>query len=278
MTSQSSRTNCIVCGNPYRHDLVGILRCNGCGLFYSGQVAGFGNPIQGMNAIAARNYVTVADALERVMPLGGAMILDVGCAEGGFTERMLQRGANCLGLEPDGKAARVALEKRLPIELVSFEGFAGEEGQFDAIIFNDVFEHLQDPDLALRKTMRLLKSGGFVVINAPVSSGFVFRVVRLAALYGLRSAYRRIWAQGLSSPHIYFYNEATFRALLGKHGLSLVDKGRLVALASDGMYERVRSTYGRLPAFAISTVASLFVLVSGLFPGDVMYFLFKNEK
>ncbi|MBB4116325.1 SAM-dependent methyltransferase [Rhizobium sp. BK226] len=278
MTDEDQKTICIVCGNPYRPDIAGTFRCYGCGLLYSGQRAGFGNPIQGMNGIAIRNYITVADALERAMPLRGAKILDVGCAEGGFTEMMMERGAECLGLEPDRNAAQEALEKRLPIELVSFESFAETENEYDAIVFNDVFEHMQDPDLTLQKASRMLIDDGFVLINAPVSSGFIFTVVRIAARLGITSPYRRIWAQGLSSPHIYFYSETNLRTLLAKHKLVLVDKRRLVALATDGMYERVRSTYGPLPAFIISALASLFTLVSGLFPGDVMYLLFKNEK
>lgn len=231
-----------------------------------------------MNRISSRNYVTVADALGNVISLSGTTVLDVGSAEGGFTELMLQKGADCLGLEPDKNAAHEALEKRLPVDLTSFEDFDENQRHYDVIVFNDVFEHLQNPELAIQKVERILKGGGFLLINAPVSTGFIFTMVRTAARLGITSPYQRIWAKGLSSPHIYFYNETNLSMLLKKHNFMLVDRGRLVALATDGMYKRVRSTYGPLPAVIISAVASLFAMVSVLFPGDVMYMIFKNEK
>lgn len=277
MTFKSETRSCIVCGNAYVPEVVGIYSCGQCGLLYSGQKAGFGNPIKGMNAIAMRNYVTVADALEKAISLRGAKILDVGCAEGGFTELMLQRGAECLGLEPDRDAAQEALAKQLPIELASFESFAGKENEYDVIVFNDVFEHMQDPDLALEKSIRMLKDDGFVLINAPVSSGFIFTMVRIAARLGMTSPYRRIWAQGLSSPHIYFYAETNLETLLTKYNLEPVSKGRLVALATEGMYQRVRSTYSPFSALAISILASAFTLISNVFPADVLYLLCRKK-
>jgi SAM-dependent methyltransferase len=230
-----------------------------------------------MGTIALRNYEIVADALETVMPLRGKKILDVGSAEGGFTELMLRKGADSLGLEPDQHAARDALEKKLPTELISFENFVGEEKEYDAIVFNDVFEHMQYPILTLEKSSRLLKDNGIILINAPLSSGFIFRMVQIAAQFGIESPYRRIWARGLCSPHIYFYSESNLRTLLEKYKFECVGGGRLVTLATDGMYQRVRSTYGPISALIISAIASFFALISNLFPADVKYLIFRRR-
>lgn len=277
MKSKVNHLSCIVCDSAYASEQDGVLQCPKCSLLYSGQKAGFGNPIEGMSAIAFRNYAIVADALERVISLSGAKILDVGSAEGGFTDLMLSRGANSLGLEPDRDSAKEALLKKLPMELVSFESFNGRENEYDAIVFNDVFEHMQDPSLSLEKANKMLKDGGFILINAPVSTGFIFKAVKFAARMGIKSPYQRIWAKGLCSPHIYFYSDENLTALLKRHQFELVDKGRLIALATDGMYQRVRSTYGPAPAFIISTLASLFVMISNLFPADVKYLLFRKK-
>jgi 2-polyprenyl-3-methyl-5-hydroxy-6-metoxy-1,4-benzoquinol methylase len=277
MKSKANHLSCIVCSSAYAPEEDGILQCPNCSLLYSGQKAGFGNPIEGMSAIAFRNYAIVADALERVISLSGAKILDVGSAEGGFTDLMLRRGANSLGLEPDRDSAKEALLKKLPMELVSFESFNGKENEYDVIVFNDVFEHMQDPSLSLEKANKMLKDGGFILINAPVSTGFIFRAVKFAARMGIKSPYQRIWAKGLCSPHIYFYSDENLTTLLKRHQFELVDKGRLIALATDGMYQRVRSTYGPAPAFVISALASLFVMISNLFPADVKYLLFRKK-
>jgi SAM-dependent methyltransferase len=277
MSSSWKSTICIVCDAVYSQKEAEILGCPQCGLLYSGQNAGFGNPIQGMGAIAFHNYSIVADAVERSLSLCGVKILDVGSAEGGFTELLLSKGADTLGLEPDKTAARQALEKKLPVKLVSFESFTGSDKEYDVIVFNDVFEHMQDPVLALEKSYKLLKDAGFIVINVPVSTGFIFRVVQIAARIGIKSPYQRIWAQGLCSPHIYFYSENNLRALLEKHKFEFVERGRLLGLATDGMYKRVRSTYGPICALIISTFTGLFSLISNMFPPDVIYLLFKKK-
>lgn len=278
MNFKSDKTSCVVCSSEYIPAVAGVFRCSQCGLLFSGQKAGFGNAIQGMSTIAFRNYAIVGNALAKVIPLRGIKMLDVGAAEGGFTELMLHKGADSLGLEPDRDAAREALEKKLPIKLVDFESFDGVAKEYDVIVFNDVFEHMQDPELVLEKSCRLLRDSGFILINAPVSTGFIFRIVQIAARLGIESPYRRIWGKGLCSPHIYFYSENNLKILLEKYKFELVDKGRLITLATDGMYQRVRTTYSALPAFIISSIASLFALMSELFPADVKYLLFKKNE
>ena len=279
MNFETKIINCIICDHAYVPERCGILACPQCGLLYSGQKAGFGNTILGMSTIAHQNYATVASALERFLFLRGAKILDVGCAEGGFAELMISKGAVSLGLEPDKDSASEAIKKKIPLTISSFEDFVSAEKEFDAIVFNDVFEHMQDPVLSVIKSLNLLKSKGYLLINAPVSSGFIFKTVRLAARFGFTALYQRIWAQGLSSPHIYFYSETNLSSLLSKYNFQLVDKGRLVALSTDGMYKRVRSTYGPVSALAISLLASIIMPIYNMLQPDVMYYLFeKNEK
>lgn len=278
MISRLGGISCVICGNICVEDLDDISCCSECGLLHSGQKAGFGNPIQGMGSIALRNYAIVGEALEKVLPLCGAKVLDVGCAEGGFTELMLSKGADCLGLEPDNDAARDALQKKLPILSISFENFVDEKGMFDVIVFNDVFEHMQSPIPVLEKSHKLLKDGGYILINIPFSSGMIFRLIRVAARLGIYSPYRRMWARGLSSPHVYFYNEKNLNYLLRNFKFEFVEKGRLVSLSNDGMYRRVRSTYGPLSAIIISAFASLFMLILNIFPADVNYLLFKKNE
>ena len=276
MNLKSDIRNCVVCSGEYHLDVHDVLCCSDCGLMNSGQVAGFGNPIQGMVKIAHRNYAFVAKAIQRAMPLSGAKILDVGCADGGFTELMIANGADSLGLEPDKVAGKEALDKKLPLELTSFENFSCLEKQYDAIVFNDVFEHMQNPNQVLEKSNTLLKDQGYILVNIPFSSGLIFRLVKAAARIGIGSPYRRIWARGLSSPHVYFYNEKNLTYLFENHKFELVDKGPLVSLAADGMYQRVRSTYGPIMALTISAVAIIFISVSKFFPADVNYLLFKK--
>jgi 2-polyprenyl-3-methyl-5-hydroxy-6-metoxy-1,4-benzoquinol methylase len=47
---------------------------------------------------------------------------------------------------------------------------AGHEGQFDAVTFSEVLEHLEKPAEALQSLRRILKPGGTLLVNVPVNS------------------------------------------------------------------------------------------------------------
>ena len=98
-------TNCKICKNSYKMHTLNFLQCPNCKLIYSKQKSGFGNPIQGMHNIAFANYRKVAKVLKNTLDIKNSKILDVGCAEGGFTEILLSMGANPTGIEPDKTSA-----------------------------------------------------------------------------------------------------------------------------------------------------------------------------
>lgn len=271
-------TNCKICKYPYKVHMLNFLLCPNCKLIYSKQKAGFGNPIQGMENIAFANYRKVAKVLKNTLDIKNSKILDVGSAEGGFTEILLSMGANPTGIEPDENSAFDAIKKQLPLKICSFEEMATLYDKFDAIVFNDVFEHMQDPCVSLQKSNKLLKKGGYILINLPVSGGLIFNIVSWLAKFGIKSPYKRIWAEGLSSPHIYFYNDKNIELLLSSFHFELIEKGPLISLSSEGMYKRVRSTYDPLSSAFISLIALCFVLIAKFFPPDVMYFLFKQNE
>ncbi len=96
--------------------------------------------------------------------------LDVGCGAGGFGEMIKQSSsAEVWGIEINADMANEA-KKRLDRVLV---GEAVDQlrslphGRFDAIIFNDVLEHLAWPDEALRLARPLLSRQGVVVASIP---------------------------------------------------------------------------------------------------------------
>jgi 2-polyprenyl-3-methyl-5-hydroxy-6-metoxy-1,4-benzoquinol methylase len=97
-------------------------------------------------------------------------VLDVGCAEGAFSAAVKERTrAEVWGIEynPEaGERARQVIDRVLV-------GDANEkiaelpDGYFDAIICNDVLEHLIDPAATLQQLRRKLKPGGVVVASIP---------------------------------------------------------------------------------------------------------------
>ena len=108
------------------------------------------------------------DLVSRIPP-GASAALDVGCSRG-ETSRALRRAGvtRIVGIEPDvadaSQAARLC-DRVLaaPLEEVR-EEFPGE---FDAILFGDVLEHLVDPSAALARVRSWLSPRGVVVASVP---------------------------------------------------------------------------------------------------------------
>jgi SAM-dependent methyltransferase len=108
------------------------------------------------------------DLVSRV-PAGAESALDVGCARGETARALRKVGLRrIVGIEPDaGDAAQARLlcdrVLPVPVEEVS-EEFPGE---FDAVLFGDVLEHLVDPSKALARVRPWLSAQGVVVASVP---------------------------------------------------------------------------------------------------------------
>jgi SAM-dependent methyltransferase len=97
-------------------------------------------------------------------------VLDVGCNTGAFGEAVKEArpGVEVWGVEPDAGAAERATAH---LDRV-MQGFFGPslplpESHFDAIVFNDVLEHMPDPWAALNHAAPLLAPGGVVLASLP---------------------------------------------------------------------------------------------------------------
>ncbi len=103
------------------------------------------------------------------VPPGSRAVLDVGCSRAATAAVLRQAGVErVVGIEPDAddaaQAARVCDRViARPLEEVT-EEFAGE---FDAILFGDVLEHLVDPSVALARVRGWLSPRGVVIASVP---------------------------------------------------------------------------------------------------------------
>jgi 2-polyprenyl-3-methyl-5-hydroxy-6-metoxy-1,4-benzoquinol methylase len=108
------------------------------------------------------------DLAARITP-GAVSVLDVGCSRGATSGTLRRAGVReIVGIEPDeGDAAEAARAYDrvlgVPLEEVS-EDFAG---RFDAVLFGDVLEHLEDPTAALLRVRPWLSARGRVVASVP---------------------------------------------------------------------------------------------------------------
>jgi SAM-dependent methyltransferase len=94
-------------------------------------------------------------ALSLLLPVNGKKILDVGCGTGNFTKKLKCLGYDVIGVEPDGRMRKRALEKGLNcVEGVAEElPFADES--FDAVISVAAVEFFNDLGRSIKEMLRV---------------------------------------------------------------------------------------------------------------------------
>ncbi len=107
--------------------------------------------------------------LVKLIPKNACLVLDVGCATGGFGKKLMETKKDVVidGVEMDPLLAQKAQEHYRKVFTGKFEDADIPEGQYDAICMGDVLEHMYDPWKALHKANRLLKSRGVLVGSVP---------------------------------------------------------------------------------------------------------------
>src|SRR5688572_4576909 len=105
--------------------------------------------------------------------LGGmGRLLEIGVGRGEVLIAARERGWEVFGIEPSNSFADYAEEQsnariwRQPIEDVEIP-----VGEFDAIIFSAVLEHVYDPDAVMAKVASGLRRGGVLYCDVPNEAG-----------------------------------------------------------------------------------------------------------
>jgi SAM-dependent methyltransferase len=178
------------------------------------------------------------DDLAATVPEGARAVLDVGCSRGATAPALRRRGvARIVGVEPDGDdAAQAALvyDRVLSrtLEAVRPNEFSGE---FDAILFGDVLEHLEDPSDALDRVRPWLSARGIVVASVPNVGNWAIVTDLLAGRFDY------IPYSLLSGTHVRHFTRSTIRDLFEACGYRVesVDTVSLPA-SPDGAGELAR--------------------------------------
>jgi SAM-dependent methyltransferase len=157
------------------------------------------------------------------LPQGKCDILDVGCGGGGAigAARPSHRQWHVTGVEKDERLAQIA---RGRLDLV-IEGdlhevlprLVSEERRFDALVFADVLEHLEDALPALEGARQLLSPGGRLVATVP-NVGHL-SVVRDLVL----GRFDPVPAGLLDAGHLRWFTRDSFTELLAEAGWRIVE-------------------------------------------------------
>jgi SAM-dependent methyltransferase len=151
----------------------------------------------------ARERAVLAVLRRRHVARPGDRVLDIGCGDGLFFERLSAFGT-VEGVEPDPLAVSAGGPQRGRIHVRPFDATFDPGHRFRLIVMLDVLEHLDDADGALRHIRRLLAPEGTLVVTVP--------------------ALRCLWtAHDDMNRHVTRYAAGELRAAAGRAGLDVVE-------------------------------------------------------
>ena len=102
--------------------------------------------------------------------LSGSRVLDVGCDTGRFGEVLrIQKNCTVDGVEPYLHGAEVAQTRLNQVLIRAIDNEKSFDGliNYDAILFLDVLEHLQNPWAVIKGAIKVLQPGGTIHIVVP---------------------------------------------------------------------------------------------------------------
>jgi 2-polyprenyl-3-methyl-5-hydroxy-6-metoxy-1,4-benzoquinol methylase len=169
--------------------------------------------------------------LASLLPTGSGHILDCGCGDGGLSLYLRDRGWRVRGVEADAELASLARAAGLAVAEADLESAATWQslgGGYDAVIFSDVLEHLDDPRWVLRYATSVLRPGGGILVSLPSVS---FWRVRLDLMAG-RWQYQD--AGILDRTHRWFFTRSSMMDLFSETGLHVASMSPLPT-SSPGM-------------------------------------------
>jgi 2-polyprenyl-6-hydroxyphenyl methylase/3-demethylubiquinone-9 3-methyltransferase len=112
------------------------------------------------------------DYIDRLAPLAGKTVLDVGCGGGILSESMAGRGALVTGIDLGDKALKVAklhlLEsgRKVSYRKTAVEDIAKEEPHhYDVVTCMEMLEHVPNPASTVNACAQLVKPGGWVFFS-----------------------------------------------------------------------------------------------------------------
>jgi SAM-dependent methyltransferase len=151
--------------------------------------------------------------IARYVPPRGRL-LDFGCGSGYLLKYATAAGWEAVGYDVGAVAVESCRRQHLRAEC-DLDRLAGL--QFDAILFNQVFEHIEEPGTVLTGAARLLSGKGkiFVVVPNAGSLRAHLSAPLLSRHFGFDERYRAF------PIHLSYFTSKTLQSILGNHGFQV---------------------------------------------------------
>jgi len=101
-------------------------------------------------------------------PDNKAKLLDIGCTNGDFSEKLVRLGFDCYGLEFMDEAIKESRLKGIEVIKASFlKKFPFRDKTFNVVFAGEVVEHTINDNKFLEELFRVLKPGGLLILTTP---------------------------------------------------------------------------------------------------------------
>ena len=136
----------------------------------------------------------------------GEKVLEVGCGDGVFLEKLRQKNIEGVGLEFNKLAVEKCLSKGLDVHSESIEDFAlTHPEEFDVVVLFQVLEHIYEVHDFIQNLLRCLKKDGRLIVAVPDNSPY-YQNFRVHLTFNLPPHHIGLWnAESLRNLEKVFY-------------------------------------------------------------------------
>lgn len=179
----------------------------------------------------------------------GQCVVDLGCGSGQLLRELAREFKERIGLDISTRR----LEEMANGEIDGWEfreadlnaPFPLEDGMADAVVANQVIEHIIDPVAFARDIDRVLRPGGRCVITTP-NIRYLKNVAHvLFSGYGPRTAGGNVLDGVWDDGHLHYFTHRDLRELFSRVGFRTVDSWALIDLTAAGWLRRMLDRHAR---------------------------------
>lgn len=165
-------------------------------------------------------------------------ILELGCGEGSLGQLVKRlTGAQIFGIDYSISGLKLAKEKGvIAKEFDLNKGIPFKNNQFDLVISDQLIEHINDTDLLIKESFRILKKGAYLIIITPNLSYWFNRLLFIIGIYPIfleaslrdktlgQGVLKKYIIQQEAMGHIRVFNLPALVDILTNYGFLIVKK------------------------------------------------------
>jgi 2-polyprenyl-3-methyl-5-hydroxy-6-metoxy-1,4-benzoquinol methylase len=172
----------------------------------------------------------------------GMRILDFGCGEGAFSQRLIDAGMNVDGCDINTDQIKAMVNRKITLDLDKEIGNQAFSEKYDLLIAMEILEHLQNPWKYVSDCMSLVKDDGIIVLSTPNISNFASRL-RFFMRGSLMAFEKPDFVHGHITPLSFIQLENMFDKL----GLTVLKKGHagtlpLIHISGFSLFSMLRNS------------------------------------